>query len=610
MNRDQSSLLSTPSRRVARTILNGFESYFAEYQNITLGAKRRFERADWRGVHEASKERIDLYKSMVARVGRLVREVTSRDLADLELWHDAREAYAQLVGGHTNYEIAETFFNSIYGRIQDHFSIHDRYAFVTSSQPSDSRPLPDYSIYVRYDMRNGLVSLVTEVLEDFAFTVPWEDRRRDVRNIVDRLERELLPKLDCPLDELRIEMLESVFYRNKAAYIVGRAIHRGGVIPLILACLNNECGGVYVDSLIHDQDSASIVFSFTRSYFMVDAPVPSRYVRFLGSLMPQKTAAELYNSIGFNKHGKTEFYRDLITHLRASDDLYVIAPGIRGMVMSVFTLPSYSVVFKVIKDRFDPPKQVTEEIVREKYRFVSRSDRAGRMADTQEYKNLLFERDRFSTELIDELLRVAPSKVWMDEKWITIRHLYVERRMEPLNLYLRDASDAEILDVMDEYGNAIKQMAAANVFPGDMLLKNFGVTRHGRVVFYDYDEICSLTDCNFRRIPEPRDDSEALAAGPWYPVADNDVFPEEFRLFFTGNPRARAAFEEQHGDLYDYRYWRRLQDAIAAGHIFDTFPYRRRARFEREESAAAFTYDMSIRVGDIPAHGPASTQAQ
>ena len=607
MNRDQSSKLSAPARRVARTILNGYESYFAEYQNVTLGAKRRFEKADWRGVHEASKERIDLYKNMIGRVSRLVGEVTSRDLADLGLWCDAREAYGQLIAGHTNYEIAETFFNSIYCRVHDHSAIHDQYAFVTSSQPTDLRPLPDYSIYVRYDMHDGLVSLVADVLDDFAFTVPWENRRRDVVNIVERLERELLPMLDCPLEELRVEMLESVFYRNKAAYIVGRAVHRDGVIPLILACLNNEKGGIYIDSVIHDQDGASIIFSFARSYFMVDAPVPSRYVRFLGSLMPQKTVAELYNSIGFSKHGKTEFHRELVTHMRASDDLYTIAPGIRGMVMTVFTLPSYSVVFKVIKDRFDPPKQVTEEVVREKYRFVSRSDRAGRMADTQEYKNLLFERDRFAPELVEELQRVAPSKIWMDEKWIMVRHLYVERRMVPLNLYLRDASDAEILDAMDEYGNAIKQMAAANVFPGDMLLKNFGVTRHGRVVFYDYDEICELTECNFRRIPEPRDDSEAMSAGPWYTVGEYDVFPEEFRLFFSGNPRAREAFEAQHADLYDHRYWQRMQDAIKAGYIFDTFPYRRRARFDREESGLSITYDMSIRAADIPLQDVAAT---
>jgi isocitrate dehydrogenase kinase/phosphatase len=575
--------LSSAARRIARTILNGFESYFAEFQNITLGAKRRFERANWHAVQDANIERLDLYKIKVNRVERHVREVTSRDLTDPELWSEAKRAYAQLVANHANYEIAETFFNSIYCTHFEHWRIHDRHLFVLPSRPLDSKPLPEYSIYLRYDAGAGLVDLVTRILDDFEFSIPWENKRRDVANVVRVLQEQLLPTLDCPLADLRVEMLESVFYRNKAAYIVGRVQFAGGVLPVILPCLENGRGEVFVDTVVFDADGASIIFSFTRTYFMVDAPVPSRYVRFLHSLMPQKSIAELYNSIGFNKHGKTEFYRDIIRHMKASDDLYVIAPGIKGMVMTVFTLPSYGVVFKVIKDRFDPPKNVTEAIVREKYRLVSRADRAGRMADTQEYKNFIFYRNRFSEELIEELQRVAPSKLWMDDKWIIIRHLYVERRMVPLNIWLAEASDAEVFDAMDEYGNAIRQMAGANIFPGDMLLKNFGVTRHGRVVFYDYDEICPLTECNFRRIPPPRTEEDEMSGQPWYTVGEHDVFPEEFRLFFSGAPKARGAFEAQHADLYDYRYWQGLQQAIRDGYVFDTFPYRKSKRFRREE---------------------------
>jgi len=603
-NNDYPAMPSPAARRIAKTILNGFDSYFADFQNITLGAKRRFEAADWMGVHESSAERIELYKTKVKQVSRLVQGVTSKDVSDPSMWQDAKLAYAQLVRSHSNYEIAETFFNSVFCTLFEHWHIHDRYIFVLPSRPLEDKPLPEYSVYVRYYMDKGLVDLVSRVLDDFEFSVPWENKRRDVASIVAVLQERLIPTLECPIDDLRIEMLESVFYRNKGAYLVGRAVYRGTVIPIILPCLNNEKGGIYIDTLIFDQDGASIIFSFTRSYFMVDAPIPSRFVRFLSSIMRNKSVAELYNSIGFNKHGKTEFYRDIILHMKKSDDLYVIAPGIKGMVMTVFTLPSYGVVFKVIKDRFDPPKQVTEEIVREKYRLVSRSDRAGRMADTQEYSNFIFYRNRFSPELIEELQRVAPSKLWMDEKWIIIRHLYVERRMEPLNLYLQHADDAEIFDAMDEYGNAIKQMAAANVFPGDMLLKNFGVTRHGRVVFYDYDEICPLTECNFRAIPPPRDDFDEMAATPWYSVGEEDVFPEEFRLFFSGNPKARAAFEAQHADLYDYRYWQRLQEAIRSGYVFDTFPYRRKTRFQREGDAS-LTYDTVMKIDDIPRPLPA-----
>ena len=320
------------ARRIARTILNGFESYFAEYQNITLGARHRFETARWQAVQEANIERLDLYKHKVNRVARLAGEVSSKELSDLELWGEARTAYAQLVSSHANYEIAETFFNSIFCTVHAHEHIHDRHLFVLPSRSLDSKPLPEYSIYVRYDASAGLPAMLGRILDDFEFAVPWEDRERDIARIAKALEEGLLARHGDPGAALRVELLESVFYRNKAAYIVGRAMVGGALRPFILPCLNNEAGGIYIDTVLHDADDASIVFSFTRTYFMVDAPVPSRYVRFLLSLMPQKGAAEIYNSIGFNKHGKTEFYRDIIRHMKQSDDLYVIAPGIKGMV--------------------------------------------------------------------------------------------------------------------------------------------------------------------------------------------------------------------------------------------------------------------------------------
>jgi isocitrate dehydrogenase kinase/phosphatase len=324
-----------------------------------------------------------------------------------------------------------------------------------------------------------------------------------------------------------------------------------------------------------------MIFSFTRSYFMVEASVPSRIVYFLKTLMPHKELAELYNAIGLNKHGKTEFYRSFVNHLARSADQFIVAPGIKGMVMSVFTLPSYDIVFKVIKDHFDPPKDMTQETVREKYRLVSRHDRVGRMADTQEYSYFHFPRHRFSKELLNELKEVAPSLLEITADEIIIRHLYTERKMIPLNLYLTQATEEETEEVMDEYGNAIKQIASANIFPGDMLLKNFGVTRHGRVVFYDYDEICFLSECHFRKIPEPRTEEEALSSQPWYSVGPNDIFPEEFRLFFTGNPAAKRLFEKHHSDLYQAEFWQSLQQNIAAGKVEDMFPYRRKKRFTR-----------------------------
>ena len=380
-----------------------------------------------------------------------------------------------------------------------------------------------------------------------------------------------------------MDVLEPVFYRNKGAYLVGR-IHglSPSPAPFVLPFLYQADDKLYIDTLITDPDEVGVIFSFTRSYFMVDSAVPAQIVEFLHSVMPHKKQYELYASIGFRKHAKTDFYRDFVDHLNHSDDQLIIAPGIKGMVMTVFVLNSYDIVFKIIKDKFQPPKTVTKAIVKEKYQLVTSHDRAGRMADTQEFHGMRFPRDRFDPELLAELQSVAASQITVSDSEVIIAHLYTERRMDPLNLYLREADDQQIIDVMDEYGNAIKQLAAANIFAGDMLLKNFGVTRHGRVVFYDYDEICHLTECNFRAIPEAQTEEQEMASTPWYEVGEFDVFPEEFRLFFSGNPKAKKAFDELHGDLYDPKTWQAMQAQINAGQVVDVFPYRQQKRFTRQ----------------------------
>ena len=570
------------SERFAHTILNGFESYFADFQNITLAAKPRFENADWPGIHAAGRQRIDLYKAKVSQVMEFVRLIAGEQLHHVGFWSEAKAHYAKLIEGHNNFEIAETFFNSVYCSTFDHHKIRNDYAFVFSSQ-GDMPPVGEDRVFRNYRARGGLEAMLVSLLDDYAFSIPWEDRDRDVMNIAAALRDKLFPQFQMSEESVSVLVLESVFFRNKSAYIVGKMVSGREAVPFVLPVLHTENGSVFVDTILFGANAVSIIFSFTRSYFMVDAEIPSQYVLFLQSLMPAKPISEIYSCLGHNKHGKTCFHRYAYRHMSNTRDKFISAPGIKGMVMAVFTLPSYDFVFKVIKDRFTPPKDITREEVVDKYRLVKRADRAGRMADTQEFNNLAFARNRFSDELLEELHQDAPSLLEEHGNALIIRHVYVERRMTPLNLYLQDATDEQLLAAMDEYGNAIKELAAANVFPGDMLLKNFGVTRHGRVVFYDYDEICPLLDCNFREIPAPRNEEEEMSSQPWYSVGPNDIFPEEFRLFFSGNQRARKAFDELHSDLYQASFWRDLQQDIADGFVADFFPYRRKLRFEREE---------------------------
>ncbi|WP_241262683.1 bifunctional isocitrate dehydrogenase kinase/phosphatase [Parahaliea mediterranea] len=567
--------------RFARCILNGFESYFAEFQNITLAARTRFENADWQGMHRASIERIDLYKSKTTAVLDVVQLIAGDQLRDFEFWTETKAVYAELIRGHDNFEMAETFFNSVYCAVFKHLKIRDEHAFVFS--PQGDMPPSDFTRVVRrYPLEGSLPSVLQRLFDDYAFSLPYEDIQRDIGHIVEAMNNYLPGRFDLSRDEVEFQILEHYFFRNKGAYIVGRIVSGSDSMPIVFPIQQSETGEVFVDTVLFGADKCSVLFSFTRSYFMVDASIPSQYVLFLQQLMPAKPISEIYSAMGYNKHGKTYYYRCAHRHMTRTTDKFIIAPGIKGMVMSVFTMPSYEFVFKIIKDRFTPPKEMTHEQVKEKYRLVKRWDRAGRMADTQEFTNLAFARERFSEELMEELHKVAPSVIEEHGKALIIKHVYVERRMTPLNLYLQDADEEQVAAVMDEYGNAIKQLAAANIFPGDMLLKNFGVTRHGRVVFYDYDEIQPLTDCNFRRIPEPRTEAEEMASKPWYTVGPNDIFPEEFRLFFSGNQRARKVFDAMHSDIYEAEFWQGLQSRIRDGHIEDFFPYRRKLRFPRE----------------------------
>ena len=566
---------------IAQHVFDGYLRFRQGFKQITVAARQRFERADWLGVQKANAERLALYSQIVNGV---VDELAARvgEDAGPALWCDVRAAYLQLIAHEYDAALFETFFNSVHRDITNDADVTDEEMFVTGHFPVP--PIaPGEPLVNVYRPDRGILEMVRSIAEDLPLDLPWQDQHRDIDNVLRSLAEER-PEIDGT-DGLEVEMLRPVFYRNKGAYLVGRILYKDQRWPLALPMMLDEKRQLYIDTLICDEDELSVMFSFTRAYFMVHTDYPHALVDFLNDLLPNKKRSELYASIGLHKHGKTVFYRDLLHHLAHSSDPFIIAPGIRGMVMSVFTLPSYQTVFKIIKDRFPAQKNITAEEVREKYYVVKRHDRVGRMADTQEFRNLILPRRRFSPELIEELLSLAASSVELTEDSVKIKHLYTERLMTPLNMYIEEADEQQLREALDEYGNAIKQLAAANIFPGDMLLKNFGITRHGRVVFYDYDEICYLTDVNFRAIPEPQTPEQEMASEPWYTVGPNDVFPEEFKRFLFGRRRIKEIFTEMHGELFDPAYWQSLQESIRRGKVMDVFPYRRKKRFARQDGA-------------------------
>ncbi len=562
---------------IARRIAQGYQTYREGYQRITLAARERFEQAQWLAVQEANAERLASYHHHVDRTSAVIASMHG-DPIDTALWRQVRAAYTGLIATEYNAELFETFYNSVHRNLTDDADVTDVEMFVSTSYPHPPVE-PDQPLTTSYSPENGIVEMMRQIIADLPFQAPWQNLDRDIGNVLRSLP-EARPEIRST-QGVTVEMLRSVFFRNKGAYLVGKLGYQGRTWPIALPLLLDDQGRLYIDTLICDEDELSVMFSFTRAYFMVHTDFPHAMVDFLWELLPNKKRSELYASIGLHKHGKTVFYRDLLEHLEHSDDDFIIAPGIRGMVMTVFSLPSYQTAFKIIKDRFAPQKNITAQDVKEKYHIVKRHDRVGRMADTQEFQNLILPRARFRADLIEELLRLAPSSVQVTDTEVKIAHVYTERLMTPLNMYIDVADEHALREALEEYGNAIKQLAAANIFPGDMLLKNFGITRHGRVVFYDYDEICYLTDVNFRKVPEPETPEQEMAAEPWYTVGPDDVFPEEFRRFLFGKPHIKAMFGEMHGELFDPEYWRGLQDAIDDGKVMDVFPYRRKKRFAR-----------------------------
>ena len=564
----------------AARILEGFDEYMTRFGAFNARAPRRFAQADWRGMQSDAIGRLKVYSRVVGNVVDDISKLLGPRVDDPLLWVAIKAVYSGLIADRQEWELAETFHNSITRQLFDTVGVDERIEFVDTD--FDSPPSPSVEpVYSIYDRRETTELLVRQILDDFLPEVTFKRMDSDTAAVTARIEQVLVERGGLPVVG-RAEVVRSVFYRGQSAYIVG-LFYAGSVrLPVILS-LRHEEGGVVVDAVLLNEDEVSILFSFTRSYFHVDVRRPYDLVRFLRRLMPRKRIAELYISIGQNKHGKTERYRDLLRHLNSTDERFQYAPGTQGLVMVVFTMPGYDDVFKVIRDRFPPPKRTTREAIMGKYRLVFQHDRAGRLIDAQDFQHLQFAKDRFDPILLEELLGDAGRTVRLEGDTVVLEHLYVERRVIPLDLYAREAVFPAAARAVIDYGQSIKDLACTNIFPGDLLTKNFGVTRHGRVVFYDYDELSALTDVNFKDLPEPQDEIETMSETPWFGVGGSDIFPEEHQRFLGMPAELKEAFLERHGDLFEVEPWQAIQKRIEAGELMEVFPYDDEARLAGTE---------------------------
>lgn len=566
---------------VAQTMLEGFDRHYRIFRDAAIRAKTLFEASDWHGLQKLARDRIASYDDRVEEcVERLEDEYDAENIND-DVWQQIKLHYIGLLTNHHQPECAETFFNSVCCKILHRSYFNNDFIFVrpviSTEYLENDEPAakPTYRAY--YPGKDGLAATLERIVTNFQLEPPFENLQRDVACIIDTIHETYDPFSEA--FNFQVHVLSSLFFRNKAAYIVGRIINGELLLPFAVPIRHVRAGVLALDTVLLKREQLQIIFSFSHSYFLVDMDVPSAYVDFLGTIMPGKPKAEIYTSVGLQKQGKNLFYRDLLKHLSHSSDQFIVAPGIKGLVMLVFTLPSFPYVFKLIKDSFPPPKDTTREKVQQKYQLVKRHDRLGRMADTLEYSSVALPLSRLDDALLRELEKEAPSMIECEGDCVVIRHVYIERRMVPLNLFLQNGTDADIEHAIKEYGDAVKELMQANIFPGDMLYKNFGVTRHGRVVFYDYDEIEYLTDCNVRHVPQAQNEEDELSAEPWYAVSPNDIFPETYGTFLLGDPTVRECFMRHHADIFDPALWQRHKELLLKGELPDFFPYDKSVRF-------------------------------
>jgi isocitrate dehydrogenase kinase/phosphatase len=565
---------------VARAMLDGFETHYSLMQQTGRAAKGFFEAQDWNALKRLQSERIGWYDTRVAEcVERLTKEFPTEVFTDA-CWGDVKLAYVALLLEHRQPELAEVFFNSVTTRVLHRRYFQNRFMFVRPSVSTEYLDLwePSYRCY--YPARTGLRTTLKKLVLDFGLGRPYADLDADVNGVVRALRR-AMPRPLVVEPNFQLQVLESLLFRGQEAYVVGRAFNGLSMVPFVVPIVHDGAGRLRLDAVLLDPKLLAILFSSTRAYFLADIDVPSTWVHFLRRMLPSKPPWELYAMLGFGKASKALFYRDFLHHLRHSTDLLALAPGTAGLVMVVFTLPSFPYVFKLIRDRPRPPKDVTPAQVKDRYRLVKKADRAGRMADTLEYSDVALPKSRLSPELLEELRREVPAQLTEEGDAVVFKHVYIERRMKPLDLALRAASDAELTHLVDDFGHCMKELASANLFAGDLLYKNFGVTRLGRVIFYDYDEVETVTQVNFRVMPKARDDEEELRGEAWFQVGPHDVFPEEWRPFLFTDERVRAVLEERHPQLFDASWWNGVKKSLESGRPVRVSPYPDSVRFVR-----------------------------
>ncbi len=568
--------------QIAQAIFDAYQAYHHRFKTFTRQVANHFQKRDWTAYQKDALKRLELYPAVIDTQVPILRRRLKGFTNEHQNLTALKNAYFDLIRDCPSWEIAETFYNSIIRHVFEIVGVEPDIEFVTTGipEPPNRATRPIYQTFIP---SGATAPLIRTIAQFYALAPGFADLERDSRIVGQRID-DHLASIGALRTIDRVEMVNTAFYRGMGAYLIGRLYSGSMCLPLVLALVNRPAG-ICIDALLMEERPLSILFSFTRSYFHVDIDRPSSVVRFIKSLLPRKRIAEIYISLGYNKHGKTELFRELQQHLAyCCEERFDFSRGKRGMVMLVYNMPNDDLVFKIIRDRFAQPKKATHEDVRRKYDLVFKHDRAGRLVDTQEFDYLKFHPCCFSDDLMAAFTQKARRTVIIDPEAVVFKHVYVQRRVIPLDIYIKEADHKAAEAAVRDFGQTIKDLAAGNIFPGDLLLKNFGVTPKGRVVFYDYDELTLVTDCNFRNMPQAVTEDDELAGEPWFYVDENDVFPQELQNFLGLAPALKQIFMQHHDDLFTVAFWEQIKQRLLAGQIMPIFPYAAAERLGTHEA--------------------------
>ena len=289
---------SSVAYAIAKAMMDGFNRHYQLFRSESASAKQRFETADWHGQQRAQRERIEFYDLRVREASTSLERDFKAGEQTMDVWQQVKLHYIGLLVNHQQPELAETFFNSVTTKILHRSYFQNDFIFVRPAvsteyiENGEPSVQPTYRSY--YPTVESMHATVLQLVNDFDLQVAFEDLQRDAAYVVDALQKRLdylgAVKLRA---NFQIQVLSSLFYRNKGAYVVGKIINGFTEHPFALPLLHNQKGRLAIDAALFGEDDLLILFSFARAYFMVDMAIPSAYVQFLRSMMPRMPRAEI-----------------------------------------------------------------------------------------------------------------------------------------------------------------------------------------------------------------------------------------------------------------------------------------------------------------------------